>query len=208
MFSISNKHEEFFDYLITNAENFHRGAKIADHVMRDVSTCEEYLKEIVQLEHDADNVNKEIILKLSKIFITPIDREDFYSLTCNLEDCIDNLQGALIRTNIYHVKESNKAATDIADIIVSMGGELKAIFQLLKSIDKNEAELMERADRLSSLESDVDRIYRNEISRLFAGGTDVLDIIRWKDILGTLEEAADHVERLGNVIKEVVMKYA
>ena len=89
-----------------------------------------------------------------------------------------------------------------------MGGELKAIFQLLKSIDKNEAELMERADRLSSLESDVDRIYRNEISRLFAGGTDVLDIIRWKDILGTLEEAADHVERLGNVIKEVVMKYA
>ena len=29
MFSISNKHEEFFDYLIENAENFHRGTLIA-----------------------------------------------------------------------------------------------------------------------------------------------------------------------------------
>ena len=33
MFSISNKHEEFFDYLVENAENFHRGTLIAKDVM-------------------------------------------------------------------------------------------------------------------------------------------------------------------------------
>ena len=37
MFSISNKHEEFFDYLMHNAENFHRGAVIAKEVMKDVT---------------------------------------------------------------------------------------------------------------------------------------------------------------------------
>lgn len=51
MFSISNKHEEFFDYLMTNAENFHRGALIAHEVMEDVSTISMHLKEIVKLEH-------------------------------------------------------------------------------------------------------------------------------------------------------------
>ena len=51
MFSISNKHEEFFDYLMTNAENFHRGAIIAHEVMEDVSTISLHLKEIVKLEH-------------------------------------------------------------------------------------------------------------------------------------------------------------
>ena len=59
------------------------------------------------------------------------------------------------------------------------------------------------------MESEVDHIYRQEISRLFSGDeADLLNVIRWKDILGTLEEAADHVETLGNTIKEVSMKYA
>ena len=51
MFSISNKHEEFFDYLMTNAENFQRGAIIAHEVMEDVSTISLHLKEIVFKAH-------------------------------------------------------------------------------------------------------------------------------------------------------------
>ena len=38
MFSISNKHEKFFDYLMNNAKNFHRGAVIAKEVMKDVTS--------------------------------------------------------------------------------------------------------------------------------------------------------------------------
>ena len=57
MFSISNKHEEFFDYLVANAQNFHRGAVIAHEVMQDVSTISLHLKEIVKLEHESSTVS-------------------------------------------------------------------------------------------------------------------------------------------------------
>ena len=67
---------------------------------------------------------------------------------------------------------------------------------------------MERANRLSKIETEVDNIYRREISRIFNGEMDLLDIIRWKDVLGTLEDTSDEVEELGNIIKEVTMKYA
>lgn len=67
---------------------------------------------------------------------------------------------------------------------------------------------MERANNLSKLESEVDDIYRRELSRLFSGDVEILDVVRWKDILETLEEASDHVEELANAIKEVTMKYA
>ena len=100
------------------------------------------------------------------------------------------------------------AAVDIVDQLELMGKELKDIFSLLKNIDKNEAELMERANRLSKIETEVDNIYRREISRIFNGEMDLLDIIRWKDVLGTLEDTSDEVEELGNIIKEVTMKYA
>ena len=146
---------------------------------------------------------------MSRVFITPIDREDFYKLTCQLEDCIDSLQGALMRTSMYHVTEAPKAAVAMTAQIVAMGEELKNIFSLLKDIDHNEARLMRHAERLNRMESEVDHIYRQEISRLFSGDeADLLNVIRWKDILGTLEEAPDHVETLGNTIKEVTMKYA
>jgi len=32
--------------------------------------------------------------------------------------------------------------------------------------------------------------------------------MRWKDIMGAIEETSDKVEALGNLIKGVIMKYA
>lgn len=208
MLSISNKHEEIFNYLVENSKNFHRGAIIANIIMKDISTISIHIKEIVDLEHKADKVNQEVIMKLCKVFITPIDREDFYQLSCGLESCIDTLQGSLIRINLYHIDASTPAAIEITEQIELMGIELETIFSLLKNINRNEAELMERANRLSQIETEIDNIYRRETSRIFGGGVELLDIIRWKDILNSLEETADKVESLGNIIKEVTMKYA
>ena len=162
MFSISNKHEEFFDYLIENAENFHRGTLIAKDVMTNTANISMYMKDIAQLEHTSDKINEDVIMKLCRVFITPIDREDFYKLTCQLEDCIDQLHGSLMRISLYHIKTMTPAAVDIVDQLELMGKELKDIFSLLKNIDKNEAELMERANRLSKIETEVDNIYRRE----------------------------------------------
>ena len=202
MFNISNKHEEFFDYLKENAENFRRGALIAQEAMTDISKLPQHLDDIVQLEHKSDEINQNIIHQLSVIFITPIDREDFYRLTCHLEECIDCLQGALMRLNMYHIDHLIPSTAKIMEQIVAMSDELTVLFTLLKNIDRNEAELMARADHLSQLESEVDQIYRKEISELFDGKKDLFDVI------GTLEETADKVEELSNIIKEVTMKYA
>ena len=35
MFSLVNKHEEFFDFLVTNAEYFHKGTLMAKEVLQD-----------------------------------------------------------------------------------------------------------------------------------------------------------------------------
>ena len=208
MFNISNKHEEFFDYLISNAEIFHKGALLGQAAFKDLAKLDQHLEDVIQLEHRADETNMEIIRKISVVFITPIDREDFYRLTSQLESCIDHLQGAIMRLDTYHITQPSQAAIEIMDHIVEMASELKEIFELLKDISRNEARLFERAERLSRQESAVDKLYRMEISRLFDGTQDLFDLIRWKDIIGSLENTADEVEDLGDIIKEVTMKYA
>ena len=208
MFNISNKHEDFFDYLISNAEVFHKGALIGQAAFRDLTKLEQHLQDVIQLEHQADKTNMEVIRKISVVFITPIDREDFYRLTSQLESCIDYLQGSIMRLDTYHIQQPSQIASEMMDHIVEMAVELKEIFSLLKDISRNEARLFERAERLSRQESAVDKLYRKEISRLFDGTQDLFDVIRWKDILNSLENTADEVEDLGDIIKEVTMKYA
>lgn len=198
MFSISNKHEEFFDYLITNANSFKRGAIIAYEAMNDLTVLPERMKEITELEHNADKTNLDVMVQLARIFITPIDREE----------CIDNLHGFLMRVDMYHIEKTTPAAVEGTKILVDMGDELNAIFELLKNIDKNQAELMHHAERLNRMETEVDKIYRQEMSRLFMGDVPLLDVMRWKDIMGAIEETSDKVEALGNLIKGVIMKYA
>lgn len=208
MFSLVNKHEEFFDYLVTNAEYFHKGTLLAREVMQDMTKLERACKEGRELEHKADSITHEIVAKMKRVFITPIDREDFYMLTSNLDDCVDDVKDLIFALKLYHAGLVGQQPMRMADILVEMSAEMIVLFRLLKSIDKNEAEIAERTRHINVLESEADEVYRDVIFNLFDGSHEVTDIIRWKEIMEAMEETADQAERVGNIIKEVVMKYA
>ena len=193
MFSLVNKHEEFFDFLVTNGEYFHKGTLMVKEVLQDPKKLERCAKEAEKIEHLADGVTHEVAAKMKHVFITPIDRD--------IKDVIFTLR-------IYHAGLGWNRMLRMADILIEMSGELIILFRLLKDIDKNETEITERARKINRLESEADTIYRAIISDLFDGTHEAVEIIRWKEIMETMEETADQAERVGNLIKEVVMKYA
>lgn len=208
MFSLVNKHEEFFDFLVTNAEYFHKGTLMAREVLQDPSKLEKYSKDVKNLEHAADKVTHDISAKMRHVFITPIDREDFFMLTSTLDDCVDDVQDVVLSLKLYHAGIGWELPIRMADILVEMSDEMIILFRLLKDIDKNEMEIGQRTRKLNSLESEGDAVYRQAISELFEGGHDVMDIIRWKEIMEAMEDTANRAEKVANLIKEVVMKYA
>ena len=208
MFSLVNKHEEFFDFLVTNSKYFHKGTLMAREVLQDPSKLEKYSKEVKNLEHAADRVTHDISAKMRHVFITPIDREDFFMLTSTLDDCVDDVQDVVLSLKLYHAGIGWELPLRMADILVEMSEEMIVLFRLLKDIDKNEVEIGQRTRKLNSLESEGDAVYRQAISELFEGGHDVMDIIRWKEIMEAMEDTANRAEKVANLIKEVVMKYA
>lgn len=208
MFSLVNKHEEFFDFLVTNAEYFHKGTVMAKEVLQDPSKLERYSKEVKNLEHSADRVTHEITTKMRHVFITPIDREDFFLLTSTLDDCVDDVQDVVLSLKLYHAGIGWELPLRMSEILIEMSNELIILFRLLKDIDKNETEIGERTRKINSLESEGDAVYRNVISDLFDGTHEVMEIIRWKEIMEAMEDTANRAEKVGNLIKEVVMKYA
>ncbi|MDY3740690.1 MAG: DUF47 family protein [Selenomonadaceae bacterium] len=210
MFSFKKKNDssEFFDLFVESARYFNKGALLMDDVMIDHSKAEVKVKEIQDLEHAADKINDKIIDKLNLTFITPIDREDIYSLANGLDDGVDYLQGTLQRIVMYHTGEPREGAVQLTKLLIESTDEIIKALEMLKDLKKNQAAIMDHIQKVYRLESEGDRIFRREIAYLFDQVKDPIELIKWKDILEYLEDTTDHCERIADLIRGVVMKYA
>ena len=209
MFDIGNKHYEFFDMLNEQAKYFHEGAKVMHDVMNDYSIAHTKMDEIREIEHQADKVTADTVQRLNQIFITPIDREDIFSLSYGLDDGVDNIHGSLERVIIY---EAGQPKTDgpakLSKLLIQATEELVKATALLKDIRKNHNEILECTNRILTYESQGDTLYRSEMSSLFKTEKDPIALVKWKDILQCLEDTLDQTKHISDTLKGVVMKYA
>lgn len=202
------KSNEFFVLFEESADYFYQATLLLDEVMMDHRKADIKVKEINDLEHRADKVNDAIIDKLNQTFITPIDREDIYAIANGLDDGVDQLQGMLQRIVIYHTGEAREGTLRLTKLLIESTAEIKRAAALLSAISKNQNELLAITSRIDKLESEGDHVYRVELAYLFEYVKDPIELIKWKDLLEGLEDTLDHCERLADLLKGVVMKYA
>ena len=202
------KSNEFFVLFEESADYFYQATLLLDEVMMDHRKADIKVKEINDLEHRADKVNDAIIDKLNQTFITPIDREDIYAIANGLDDGVDQLQGMLQRIVIYHTGEAREGALRLTKLLIESTAEIKRAAALLNSISKNQNELLAITSKIDKLESEGDHVFRGELAYLFEYVKDPIELIKWKDLLEGLEDTLDHCERMADLLKGVVMKYA
>ena len=208
MFNFQHKNTEFFECFVESAKCFYRGALMLDEVMLDYTRAADKMKAIIDLEHEADAINDKIIDELNQTFITPIDREDIFALANGLDDGVDYLQTTLQRLVIYRTGQAKEGVVSLTKLLLESTGEIIKAFELLKDIKKNRELILESTHRIGKLESEGDRVYRQEIAFLFDNVKDPIELIKWKDILENLEDTLDHCEDVSDMIRGVVMKYA
>lgn len=208
MFNFKRKDTEFFDLFVESANFFYQGSLVMNEVMQDNTKAEAKMREIIDLEHAADAVNDRIIDKLNQTFITPIDREDIFSLANGLDDGVDFLQGTLQRIVLYRTGKASAGAITMTKLLIEATQEVTRAFGLLLDIKTNQAAILDSCHKIGKLESEGDRVYRHEIAALFNDVKDPIELIKWKDILEELEQTLDHCEVLSDMVRGVVMKYA
>ena len=160
------------------------------------------------IEHKGDDINHDIFRNVATDFITPIDREDIYALANGLDDGVDNLQGTLQRIVMYRTGKAMSGAVTLTKLLIESTEEIIRAFSLLKNIRKNQAQILEATHKIGRLESEGDRVYRHEVAYLFDKEKDPIELIKWKDILENLENTLDHCEKIADMLRGVVMKYA
>ncbi len=202
MFRLIPKEEKFFDLFESSAANINEGGRLLVDLMEDFTQVEQKARRIKEIEHQGDMLTHDIIRKLNQTFITPIDREDIYSLASSLDDVLDFIEAVADRMVIYKIDKPTSEAKKLAGIIHQSTDEIVKAIRLLRTLKK----IYEHCVEINRLENEADRINRDAIARLFDEVRDPTAIIKWKEIYEFLEEATDRCEDVANVIERIALK--
>ena len=88
------KQTDFFELFEAAASNVSKGAALLIQLLQDLDNMDIILKEIHEAEKEGDMMTHDIMKKLNKTFITPIDREDMHALASRIDDVIDLIDGS------------------------------------------------------------------------------------------------------------------
>jgi hypothetical protein len=205
------KEIDFFEIFDMAASNL---TKAASHFFNLVLSenfdgLETKMKDIYECEQEGDILTHEIIKKLNKTFVTPIDREDLYTLASRLDDVLDLIWAATERIMVFKLKEPTKEATEMAkDLLMTTEVVQKAIKKLK---EKKYSHVQEYCIEINRLENRIDRTFRDALGKLFEDVDEIKDcvfIIKWKEIYEHLEDASDRCEDVANAIEGIVLKHA
>ncbi|MCA1927750.1 MAG: DUF47 domain-containing protein [Calditerrivibrio sp.] len=205
MFGLIPKEEKFFLLFQEMAKILIEGATLLKELTDNFDQINTYQKKIKDIEHKGDNKTHEIIQKLNKTFITPIDREDIYDLASALDDILDLIDASSQRLSLYHVENITSECKSFAFIILKC---CQALEKAIRKMDKKHEEVNESFVEINELENEADRILRESLGKLFGEEKDPIRLIKWKEIYETLEKVTDKCEDAANIIETVVVKHA
>ncbi len=199
--------ERFYDFFEASVKKVVEGAVELEELIGDFKDVPLRAKQIKDTEHEGDVITHDTIEMLNRTFITPLDREDIHDLISSLDDILDYLEACAERLSLFKLTKTTDEARLLVGILVKAVKEVEqAVFKLrrLKGADS----IMKNFIEINRLENEGDYVCRAAVAKLFEGEPNPLEVIKWKEIYETLENAIDRCEDVANVLEGIVLKNA
>lgn len=198
----SPRDPEFFDLFEEAGKNALRAADLLDQMLRNFPETKGLARDILICEQEGDRITHDIIRRLNKTFVTPIDREDILELASALDDVVDYTEEVADYLGLYKVEAPMEQSQRQAYIL------LQATRQIVEAIPRMRdfKDISHYTVEVNRLENDGDRVVREAIASLFDNGVDPMVVLRWKDLFERLEAAIDSTETVANILEGIVIK--
>ncbi|MGE3527306.1 MAG: DUF47 domain-containing protein, partial [Gemmatimonadales bacterium] len=161
---------------------------------------------IKRCEHQADDLTHEVVKRLDRSFITPLDREDIHMLASRLDDIVDRIDGTARRTMIFRPGPAPRGAVLLAEVIHRATEQILAGVKVLEG--GKAALVIPACIKVKQMEEEGDALYHEWLARLFEESSDALGIMKWKEIYDTLEKTLDQAEDVANVLESIAIKHS
>jgi uncharacterized protein len=202
-FRIIPREEKFFTDFITLADRIVSGATLLESMLASDPPSWDVALQIRQIEHECDTLTHQIIQRLNRTFVTPIDREDIHQLATRLDDVMDAIDAAATVVRRYRMSSLRYGARELASLTWQSAMQVRVAVEALEK----RKDVQERAVEVNRLENAADDVLDESLRRLFEEEKNAITVMKWKEMLDLLEQATDRCEDVANTLESIVVKH-
>lgn len=210
--SLMPKQGRFFELFEAHAATLVAGADALARLFHgpegDRSAAKTQIDEIVAREHEADDITRDVLQDVRRVFVTPFDRSAIIGLIGVMDDAIDQMNATATSIQLYEVTTFAPKMRDMSGIIVEAARVTAEAIPLLRSLVPNAARLNALTERLIEIEGHADAIHDAGIKELFKTSTDPMQFIVGRELYSSLEKIVDRFEDVANGIQGLVIDHA
>ena len=163
------------------------------------------LDELHKIEHEADMKKHELSDRLTKAFITPIEREDILLLSQSIDEITDKIEDVMLRLWCNNIQSIRPDAIELGAVLINCCEELRLLLDEFADFRKSK-KLREYIIHINTMEEQADKLFIDSMRRLHTTCTDPLEIISWREIYIYMEKCADACEHVADAVESVIMK--
>lgn len=192
----------FYDLFAESASHLVVGADLLAEMLDPESDRKAIAEKMREAEHAADSTTHRIVSLVNSTFITPFDREDIYRLASSLDDVMDFMDETVDDIVLYDVKSLPSDFAELVEVLrtaARLTADTMPSLRTMKDLDTYWIEL-------NRLENQGDRMYRRIVAKLFSGDYEALEVLKFKNIVDSIEAAIDAMESVANTVEQIAVK--
>ena len=205
-FSLIPREEKFFDLFDQQVNSLQSAAATLKQLVSEWNVNHPGIARLRELEHECDITTHEIMDKLNRTFVTPIDREDIHQLATELDDVLDIIQAISSILLLFNVEKTTEDLVEMAGILEDSISNICKAVTSVRELNRPRR-ILDYCIEINRLENRGDRVFERAIGKLFDNTKDPVEIIKWKEIYDSTEMAIDKCEDVANTIEGIVVKH-
>ncbi|MBI3433642.1 MAG: DUF47 domain-containing protein [Proteobacteria bacterium] len=203
------KEMRFFDLFADHAEAVVAGAEALRAMLEGGGDVERHFQTVMDREHDADDVTREVLIAVRRTFITPFDRGAIKNLITSMDNAIDQMQKTAKAIMLFEVRSFSPEMREMADVIVRSAMLVREALPLLRSMTAEAGRLSGLTEQISQLEGRADELHDRGLRALYQtrGKSDPMAFIVGNEIYDHLEKVVDRFDDVANELHGIVIEH-
>src|SRR5690349_12062139 len=158
-FRLIPREEKFYTDFLALADELKKGARVLEQMLAPDRPVWDKADEIKEIEHKCDFLTHEIIQRLNRTFVTPLDREDIHALARSLDDVMDAIDAAAAVIRLYSLTSVRSGARELARVI---SASTVVIHHALAALEQTKG-VSAHGVEINRLENEADRIHQQAV---------------------------------------------
>jgi len=200
----------FFELFEAHARTLVAGAAALSNLLGEEGRNDECIAEIIRREHEADDITRDVLSDVRRVFVTPFDRSAITGLIGVMDDAIDQMNATAKSIKLFDLTRFDAPMRDMAALIVESARLTTEIMPLLRDLNGNAVRLNELTERLIQLEGQADETHEAGLKALYQtyGADQPMAFIVGQEVYGHLERVVDKFEDIANEVQGLVIDHA